>query len=232
MSDLLIIFAKAPEPGKVKTRLSPILSEEDAADLQKAFIQDLIELTEALTHKSSTERIIACTPITHSFFQSLQQKENIRLMAQEGADLGERMKNAFQWGFKNDFKNIVIIGCDSPTLPVAFIHEAFEKLSSTDLVLGPGLDGGYYLIGSRALFPDLFIDLPWGTERVLSNTLEKISTNGCSHYLLPFWYDIDRPNDLALLRAHLPYLKQQESSIAKATAALLFEDPAEGFSKA
>ena len=214
MSNLLIIFAKAPESGAVKTRLTPFLSKTEAAVLQKAFLEDLLHGT----HIDTVKRVIACTPtIHHPFFQQCKVKHSLELLQQEGRDLGERMKNAFQWGLNKGFKKVVIIGCDSPTLPTQFIKEAFEALSKNDVVLGPGLDGGYYLIGGVLLHPTLFSDLAWGTETVLTQTLEKLNSAKIPFHLLPFWYDIDRPQDLAFLKAHLDHLDTQNKALAHAT---------------
>ncbi len=218
MSKALILFAKAPEPGRVKTRLSPFLSANDAAGLQKAFILDLLQNTQI----DSLQRFIACAPATdHPFFQHCKIKHSIQLILQEGKDLGERMRNAFEWAFSNNFHKVIIIGSDVPTLPPDFIRKGFDRLSNTDIVLGPSLDGGYYLIGARKHIPALFTDLPWGTETVLGRTLEILNSSKCSSHLLPFWYDIDRPEDLPFLYAHLKYLSAKTGCWHKATSSFI-----------
>ncbi len=229
MSKLLILFAKAPEPGYVKTRLTPFLSKIDAAKLQEAFIKDLLDTTQTLTTTDAMQSAIACAPaIEHPFFQACGEKYNLRFILQKGKDLGERMHNAFLWGFENGFEKIVIIGCDSPTLPRDFIRQAFEKLSKTDLVLGPSLDGGYYLIGAQQIpkekrknFSSLFSGLTWGTESILIKTLERLNTQKDDYDLLPFWYDIDRPSDLTFLKEHLKYLHSQQKNLPHATKKML-----------
>lgn len=218
MSNRLIIFAKAPEPGAVKTRLTPFLSKNQAVELQKAFLEDLLQTTDI----KNIERVIACSPTTlHPFFQDCKTKHSLGLTLQEGKDLGERMKNSLQWGLNQGFKKVIIIGCDSPTLPAKFIKEAFGALSRHEVVLGPSLDGGYYLIGAVSLHPPLFSDIAWGTDRVLTQTLEKLHSAKIPCHLLPFWYDIDRPQDLAFLKAHLDHLKDQEKILAHATMKIL-----------
>ncbi len=218
MSNLLIIFAKAPEPGAVKTRLSPFLSKTQAAELQKAFLEDLLQTTEI----KNIERVIACRPTTdHPFFQACKTQHSLELIQQEGKDLGEGMKNSLQWGLKKGFKKVVIIGSDSPTLPAQFIADAFEALSKNDVVLGPSLDGGYYLIGGITVIPTLFSGFAWGTETVLTQTLEKLNTEKIPFHLLPFWYDIDRPQDLSFLKEHLEYLNTPNEDIAHATFKIL-----------
>lgn len=211
---------KAPELGKVKTRLTPFISSTHAARLQEAFILDLLKNTTQLTETDTantigkglnTRRVIACAPFAeHTFFQRCVKEHELQLISQQGKDLGERMRNAFSWGFENGFQKVVVIGCDSPTLPPAFIQHAFEKLSEVDLVIGPGLDGGYYLIGMRRFMPAVFTGLAWGTETVLTRTLAFLNQQKQTYSLLPFWYDIDRPADLVFLKEHLQYLHTQK----------------------
>lgn len=220
MKNLLIIFAKAPEAGRVKTRLTPFLSPEKAAKLQEAFLIDILKMSKAL----QTPRLIACAPDTrHTFFQRCEKEDGIRLMTQEGEDLGQRMKNAFQQAFDESFERVVIIGCDSPTLPLSYIAEAFERLTEHTVVLGPSLDGGYYLIGAKAPLPELFNQMAWGTEIVLNETLKRLNAEKSPYYLLPFWYDIDLPADLSFLEQHLEYLKMKGELELEATRKMFDE---------
>ncbi|NOY85620.1 MAG: glycosyltransferase [Nitrospirae bacterium] len=229
MCKLLILFAKAPEPGAVKTRLTPKLSKVEAAKLQEAFIKDLLDTTKQLATTDSVQCAIACAPeIEHPFFQACGEEYDLRFILQKGNDLGERMHNAFLWGFEKGFEKIVIIGCDSPTLPLDFIRQAFEKLSNTDLVLGPGLDGGYYLIGiqkrgnaNKKTLPLFFTSLAWGTESVLTKTLKILNQQKYDYKLLPFWYDIDHPADLFFLKEHLKHLRNQQEPLPQATIKML-----------
>jgi rSAM/selenodomain-associated transferase 1 len=216
MSDkeVLIIFAKAPEPGQVKTRLQPPLSKEDAARLQEALILDTLHATDFLSRK----RVLACAPTTdHPFFLKCSGERPLSLIAQQGKDLGERMRNAFAWGFSQGFRKVVLIGSDAPTLPADFIEKAFKQLDLTRLVLGPSLDGGYYLIGAQPPTPDLFDEIAWGTDGVFLATLRKLNRQRESFHLLPFWYDIDRPQDLLFLREHLESLERQGAPLPKET---------------
>ena len=103
-----------------------------------------------------------------------------------------------------EFEKVVIIGTDSPTLPPRFVDEAFGLLEQQDVVLGPACDGGYFLIGARGTAPRVFPqEMPWGTETVLTKTMARLVEQGVSFGLLPFWYDVDRPEDLSLLKLHL-----------------------------
>lgn len=213
---LLILFAKSPTARHVKTRLKNVLTQKERGCLQEAFILDTLLLTARLPVK----RAIACMPDIHDpFFTRCEKEHATLLIRQEGADLGERMKNAFCWGFSLGFKRVVLIGSDSPTLPIPFIEEAFTQLATVPIVLGPAIDGGYYLIGEaprkgKAL-PDLFSGIKWGSKTVLLESLRRL--HGMAHHLLPFWYDVDRPSDLAFLKEHLYLLKSQRVPFAKAT---------------
>lgn len=214
MNPLLIFFAKAPDPGRVKTRLIPILGETAASQLQEAFILDLLRSTDSLP----IDRAVACDPDPdHPFFLKCGRDHPLRFVQQRGSDLGERMKNAFTWGFAEGFSKVLLIGCDLPTLPVDFVGEAIDRLDAVSVVLGPSVDGGYYLIGGRPPVPDLFEGIDWGTGQVLAATLQKLATQQTTCHLLPFWYDIDRPEELPLLKAHLALLKRQGRLTAKET---------------
>ena len=208
----------------MKTRLSPALSAAARARLQKAMIADLLAATDPLP----VRRMLACTPTTtHPFFLQCAKGRQIVLRKQEGASLGDRMAEAMAWGFSEGFQKVVIIGVDSPTLPVVFLREAFERLEADRTVLGPTLDGGYYLIGARDSSPDIFTNIAWGTDRVFIDTLNHLNEQDLSCHLLPFWYDVDRPADLDLLAAHLTLLARQGQPLPERTRRAIQADPPE-----
>ena len=216
----LILFAKAPRPGYVKTRLQPELSPLDAAQIYRAFILDLIKATSILR---GVTRILACDP-THKtpFFQTLAEPEKLELMSQEGRNLGQRMKNAIITANRMGFGRVVIIGTDSPTLPVALIRKAFRLLDRTRLVLGPSQDGGYYLIACSKIIPTLFQGIAWGTDQVLRLTMKKVVHQKIKCELLPFWYDVDTIQDLRFLKDHLTFLNRAKSGrIAPQTTSVI-----------
>jgi hypothetical protein len=203
---LLIIFAKAPEPGYVKTRLLPFLSPEEAATLHEAFILDTLAYTADL----SLQRAMACTPTpNHPFFRQCETGPPLLFIQQSGDHLGERMNRALEWGFSKGFEKVLLIGSDTPNLPTQYIQEGIDLLDTQAWVLGPSLDGGYYLIGGKPPLPGLFRGIRWGTDKVLTKTLKKFDEQKILCHLLPFWYDIDRPKDLILLKAHIELLKAQ-----------------------
>jgi rSAM/selenodomain-associated transferase 1 len=202
----LLLFAKAPEPGKTKTRLTPPLSRQEASRLQEAMILDLLEMTSAL---GVDRHLLASPDARHPFFQRISSELAIPCKDQEGENLGERMERASRCFFDEGFEKVVIIGTDAPTLPVRFIDDAFRGLDRSPVVVGPSLDGGYYLIGLRERLFFLFEGIAWGSERVLAQTLEKINSTGIGCHLLPFWYDIDRETDLSFAGRHLELLERR-----------------------
>ena len=130
------------------------------------------------------------------------------------------MKNAFADELSHGLP-VVILGTDSPSLPPALV-DAFAALAHKDVVIGPACDGGYYLLGLNHLHPSLFpVDMDWGTSSVLWKTLSEVRLSQLSLELLPFWYDVDRPEDLDLLRQHLPVLADQNVPVPPRTQARL-----------
>jgi rSAM/selenodomain-associated transferase 1 len=198
----LVIFAKAPIPGQVKTRLCPPLTHDEAATLHGSFVLDTLERTKvAVTRlKLPFDRYLACTPSsTLVFFKIMEERQSVKLIEQEGEDLGTRMHRAFETLFKRGYHHVLIVGTDVPSLPLGYYQRAFELLEKHDIVLGPALDGGYYLIGLNHPVPTLFENMPWSTHRVLPLTREKANSLGLTIALLPEWRDIDRIEDLQAL---------------------------------
>ncbi|MEW6682083.1 MAG: TIGR04282 family arsenosugar biosynthesis glycosyltransferase [Nitrospirota bacterium] len=193
----LAVFAKAPIPGTVKTRLIPPLTSEEAARLHAALVEDTLCRTAAL----DMVRYLACTPdIRHPFLQACAQRYGARLIAQGAGDLGDRMLRVVKTLLARHGK-VLLVGTDSPTLPLEFVAEAEDRLNAADLVFGPSEDGGYYLLGQRRLYPEIFRGVAWGGADVLRATLAKLDPSRVR--LLPPWYDVDRPEDLARLRHDL-----------------------------
>ncbi len=196
MTTLTIIFAKEPVPGQVKTRLSPPLRPEEACRLYRCFLEDILEETAGIP---GMELALAYAPAgAGAFFRQLAPAA-AHLVPQAGRDLGERQVRAFAWGFAAGFETVLLRGSDTPDLPEAFLLEAQEVLGAgrTEVVLGPSLDGGYYLIGLRALYPELFAGLAWSTGTVLAETLSRARGLALRVHLLPDWRDIDTYADLA-----------------------------------
>jgi rSAM/selenodomain-associated transferase 1 len=199
---VLVIFAKAPVPGQVKTRLCPPLTPDEAATLHGSFVLDTLERTKAAiaTFRLPAVRMLACAPSsTHVFFKIMEERYGVRLLNQEGTDLGERMHGTFTYCFAQGFTRVVLVGTDVPSLPLTYFQQAFEALASHDLVLGPAQDGGYYLIGLTRPAGGLFENIPWSSDRVLAATRERADKAGLRISSLPVWRDIDTIEDLQAL---------------------------------
>jgi rSAM/selenodomain-associated transferase 1 len=192
----LAIFAKAPIPGGVKTRLVPPLTAEQAARLHAALVEDTLRRVRSL----DMVRYLACAPdIRQSFFRTCARRYSARLITQGPGDLGDRMRRVVTRLLARH-RTVLLIGTDSPTLPLEFIQEGERRLDAADLVVGPSDDGGYYLLGQRRLYRSIFYGVTWGGEEVLSETLAKLGSSARIS-LLPRWYDVDRAEDLSRLRA-------------------------------
>ena len=195
----LVIFAKAPIPGHVKTRLCPPLTADEAATLHGSFVLDTLERTRTAVVKLRLplDRYLACSPSsTLVFFKIMEERQAVKLIDQEGDDLGARMNQAFETMFARGYKRVLIVGTDVPSLPLQHYQQALALLETNDLVVGPALDGGYYLIGLNKPVPALFENIPWSTDRVLALTREKADSLKLSHALLPAWRDIDTIDDV------------------------------------
>lgn len=194
----LIVFAKAPVPGSVKTRLSPPLDPEAAAALYEACLRDAVE---AAQRSGVPFRLrYQDDPGARAHLARIFPEAPLR--AQGTGNLGERMGRALDAGFGEGAGAVVVVGSDGPRLPEGRLRLAFRRLArGHDVVFGPTDDGGYYLVGvTRTAWPAarvLFDDIPWSTGDVLSRTLERASAAGLSATLLPLWHDIDRVADLA-----------------------------------
>ncbi len=223
----LIIFAKAPIPGQVKTRLCPPLTPDEAATLHGSFVLDTLERSKAAvaTLKLPLDRFLACAPSSALvFFKIMEERQGVKLIDQVGDDLGARMNQAFETMFGLGYKRALIVGTDVPTLPLDQYQQALALLETNDLVLGPALDGGYYLIGLKGTAPDLFTGIPWSTDQVLSLTQEKATKIGLKTALISPWRDIDTLDDVqALIEASTLDAKKpkNEQSFSSRTAGAL-----------
>lgn len=198
----IIVMAKVPGFGDVKTRLRPILSEDQCSSLATCFLLDTIANLEA----SFDNILIAFTPEKAlSHLKSLIKSEH-KLITQKGNDLGERLKTAIAEAFEMGFAPIIVVGTDSPNMPVDLPAKVLAHLSPREngVVIGPTEDGGYYLIGVSKQIDDLFNGVTWGANSVFDETISKVNEIGNLDLLiLPEWFDVDEPDDLLRLNAEL-----------------------------
>jgi rSAM/selenodomain-associated transferase 1 len=210
----LIVVAKEPLPGATKTRLCPPFSAAQAADFYRCLLLDTLGLAGRL---QTVDRTIAYTPAGARVFFEPFGRNGYRLIAQQGAHLGERLANALAHHFSLGYARVVIMNSDGPTLPLAHLEEAFSALNSAAVTLGPGHDGGYYLIGMTEPHPELFRGIAWSTPQVIPQTLAICKQQGLVVHCLPEWYDVDVADDLARLRRDL----ERQPAAAPHTAAFL-----------
>ncbi|WP_298437583.1 TIGR04282 family arsenosugar biosynthesis glycosyltransferase [Geobacter sp.] len=194
MSKTLLIFAKKPTPGRVKTRLVPPLSADAAAELYRCMLFDVLGKVGQMT---GVDRQLCYEEGegARGYFEGVFSGE---LFPQEGHDLGERMAGAFRRAFDRGDGRVAIIGTDSPDLPPEFVGLAYALLAdpAVDAVFGPSEDGGYYLLAMKRFHPELFAHIPWSTEHVLECSLARAAEAGLATALLPPWYDVDTADDL------------------------------------
>ncbi|MCB0728072.1 MAG: TIGR04282 family arsenosugar biosynthesis glycosyltransferase [Ignavibacteriae bacterium] len=184
----LIIFARNPELGKVKNRLAKTIGKEKALEIYNKLLSNVYAETKDL----KCNKYLFLTERTDNglFDDTYIQK------IQSGSDLGSKMNNAIKSVLKEGNENILLIGTDVPGLSSEIINEAFKKLLEFDIVIGPARDGGYYLIGMKESLSQIFENMKWSNEQVLSNTIERIGLLNKSYYLLEELADVDMEEDL------------------------------------
>ena len=199
MKNALLVIAKRPMPGQTKTRLTPPLSAEHAAELYENFLQDTLDLARAVPNVT---RFIAYAPSgAEKYFTRLAP--DYTLVPQIGNDLGERLDNALTRCLNDGFARAVIMDSDSPTLPARYIIDALDALNDADVVLGPCDDGGYYLIGIKQPQPRLLREIKMSTPNVLRDTLALAREENLRIALTEQWYDVDTTTELEHLREEL-----------------------------
>jgi len=198
--DCAILFARSPALGRVKTRLESHLTPEQACRLHCAMTSDVAGmLAQALPNAQKWiffSDALLRTPASNG----LKLPVEFSVGLQEGADLGERLGDAFTRALSSGARRVVIFGSDSPTLPPAVAAQAFEALADRDLVLGPTEDGGYYLIGCRRFHPALFENVVWSSPRAFEQTRANAERLGYTAQVLEPWFDVDEWQDLERLR--------------------------------
>jgi uncharacterized protein len=206
----LMIFARYPERGRVKSRLAGELGQETALEIYRAMLDDLLDSIGSSDAATEVE-LLWTGGEQVSGSEILSTFRNHRLCMQSGADLGERLITAFaERIYFHRARRLIAIGVDVPHLSRAMIDSAFALLESFDWVVGPATDGGYYLIGARAAAFDLevFEGVEWGSGRVLEQTLATIRGRGQNIAILPEMSDIDRPEDLGRIEDPTPRLAE------------------------
>lgn len=185
------MLAKVPSPGRVKTRLVPPLTDAQASALARAFIRDLATRLIESEVRLRAKATVFYTPATGGNEMAVLV-HGLRMASQFGLDLGQRLRTAVHDLQRDGFDRIVVIGSDSPTLPVRLIERAFDVLDAgADLAISAAEDGGYVLLGLNGVHANVFEGIPWSTERVYERTLERARMAGLTAAELDPWYDVD-----------------------------------------
>jgi len=190
----LIVFARSPKSGQVKSRLTSLITPREAANIYRAFLKDSLKQ-------------FASLGVAVRLYMSDEKELDFpvygaTILRQHGDDLGKRMQHAFTETAETGYEQIVIIGTDHPTLPDAYIQSAFDALLNIPTVsIGPTEDGGYYLLGMNPYTHGLFDGMVYSRSDVYRLTLERAYHSGTNIVELPEWYDVDTPDDLKRLIA-------------------------------
>ena len=196
----LLIFARMPQPGRVKTRLVPPLTEREAAAVYAASLKDVI----ACARRTGAPLRILHDDASGAEEYFAREFPDLEREPQSAGDLGHRLAAAFTNAFAAGASAVAAIGSDAPTLPLSHLQEGLTATRKAGAALGPADDGGYYLIGLRHdIWPaarELFLGIPWSTAQVFETTAQRAAAIGVEPRVLPPWYDIDRIEDLGLAR--------------------------------
>lgn len=198
---IVVVMAKAPRAGDVKTRLVPPLTYSQAAALAGCFIRDTV---------LNVRQIVDSLMIAYAPANARQDLEpilpsDVLWFQQSGDDLGERLDSVVNHLSTFEYSPVVILGADSPTLPATFVAQALEVLACghADVTLGPTTDGGYYLVGMNSTIAGLFRNIDWSTRFTYEQTVANANTLNLRLHTLPLWYDVDTPADLYFLREQM-----------------------------
>lgn len=188
--ELLIIFYRNAEPGRVKTRLAATIGNKQALEVYR----ELCDHARRITEQLSVSKVVFYSERIE--WNDIWPDEVYEKKKQTGADLGARMDDAFEWAFNNGYDSVCIIGTDCYELTSAIVEDAFLALRSREVVIGPAVDGGYYLLGMRRLLSGLFKGKQWSTETVFRETVEELISAGITYSELPKLRDVDVEADV------------------------------------
>ncbi len=206
----LIVFCKEPAPSKVKTRMVPPLTHIQAAVLYDSFLKETLRLC---SKTSGVQKILCFHPPKSSRYLDTLIDSSWDMQPQVGKNLGERLAHALETNLKGG--PALIVGTDCPSLPKDFIYAAIKALNHHKIVLGPAIDGGFYLLGLKSYYHGIFNNISWSSQKTLGDLLRNIGSQKIKPFMLPRWYDIDDIEDFRLLLSHLRCLPEKELKITR-----------------
>lgn len=217
----VVVFAKSPTPGRVKTRLAADVGAEEACAFYEAFLRDVATMVaRALPRLGAPASAVLAYAGDGPGGLECFAEAGFGATGQGGGGLGERLARVTARAFAGGARKVVIVGTDSPTLPPRLLADACVRLDDAAVVLGPSFDGGYYLVGLSEPAPTIFEGIDWSSREVLGQTLRRCRQANALSELLEFWYDVDDLDDLTLLHDHLfDYLRSRDPDVARHTAA-------------
>lgn len=211
-SSTLLLFARAPAPGRVKTRLAACIGAARADTVNRVCMLDAIQLAQSV--RGCRRRLLLAGEQKRLADAGIALPAGWEIERQLGRGLGARLERAFAEAFRRGAEKVIAIGADTPWMGRGRIETAFAWLERDDAVLGPSIDGGYYLVGARRLLPALFRGIGWGSRTVLETTRRALERDGVSYRLLAWDFDLDRPADLERARQLLGRQPQRSPELA------------------
>jgi rSAM/selenodomain-associated transferase 1 len=190
----VLVFVRAPQPGRVKTRLAAALGDEAAVRVYRRLAEHTLAEARALAPAASLR--IHCTPPQSLSAVSAWLGPGAEYLPQHGGGLGERLRTAFDEAFAAGFDHVVVVGSDLPDLSAEHLRAAFDALDQAPAVIGPARDGGYWLLGLAGRVPGVFDGIPWSTDEVFARTVYRLRAAGMEPALLPVLADVDEAADL------------------------------------
>lgn len=217
----LVLFARAPRLGRVKTRLQPEISAAESLELHRALVRDTVGLVREFSRRGSASATVALSEPLAAGEAIAAELEGLEVTIQTGDGLGERLVHAYQDRMHRGARRVVVIGSDSPTLDPEYLDAAFDALRTHEVVIGPAEDGGYVLIGCSRLHLRPFQRISWGTKRVLAETVRVLRRQKIPHHLLRPQHDLDTRDDLIRTYRELEHLEQVGALRASRTLEVL-----------
>jgi rSAM/selenodomain-associated transferase 1 len=210
-ANALAVMAKAPLAGQVKTRLLPVLTAQEAAELSRSLLVDQLNQLQEL---DATDFYLFFAPDEARLLMTELAPPCFCLLPQQGDDLGARMATIFAKLSQMGYKSIVLIGGDLPPVPLRYFTDAYAFLDAANqrVVLGPSRDGGYYLAGCNQPVPEIFQGMSWSHSQVFAQTRDKLTSLKIDYHLLPAWFDIDTADDLRHLESVLDAVLEKKMS--------------------